>query len=501
MRWMTLALLALASAACNQILGLRATRQVDAAPAMPDAPPDAMWPMLTIARPVLASVTPETIASGWSSTGADPPPMVLVGPIGGPLQLVPIDDQGQFRVPIELVGGPYRIVYALPGDAPTEIQWSGSAGTFAVPLFGRADRGTPPAGAELEFKPSGAPASIANARVLTTGLWTRAPGLGTVGPTYDFPYPSLSQSPSGPPGSLDGTRGDVEVLASCGDATNPGRVTAFAAMKVDHLIQMTRVSAASTWTAPALTTLMATFSENQVRLIDALGVSSGTFLGAHAAGVVPSLALAPFTRPVPGGLDDGMFDELYSGSTLPLKFANPFDGNNPPAPQLPLVVYGSYTETRVTTAPSGIALTSGFEELAPASTSGTTAIGYEVGIARQVSLGGTALTASNLADGQVVDSAGQPMLDLSFDVDQPVSDCLVTVYKIAGGQLAAVRRYLVAQPTPLAPTKLDTSVFAPMTDHVLAITCRLGSRKMTDFTQVSFPYEESTLYTTVFRVQ
>ena len=495
----TIAVALLACTGCNLVLGLRDTRQVDAAPPAPDAPPDAAWPTLTLERQVL--VAPDAaLVTSWA--GADTPPMVQVGLIGGALVTAPIDTAGHFLVPADLLSAPYRIVYQLPGDVPTEIQWSGTTGTFAVPLLGRADHVLPPGNTQLQFAPTGAPASIPDARMLTSGRWTIAVSLGTVSSPFSLHYPDNSQSLSGPAGDLNGTLGDVEVLTACGDSGNPGAATAFAVMKIDHLVANATVTAPSTWTTPTTSeSVPVSYTESPLgtRLDNQLGALAGGIDSLHEAGALPTTNLAPFETEIPGDLDLPALLPLYiaQSAIAPLRFVDPFNGAHAPAPGLPLAVFGRVTTSRTAL---GARLTSGIEQIDTLRTPQNT-VNYEVGLPGQVLLGNVPLTGSTAVDGVKITASGST-IPLQFQVDRTVDDCMVTVYSIASAELTPVRRYLVTQaPSAQAPMLVDRSVFAPDTDYALAITCRRGSRVMSDFTAISFPYLEATTYPATFRVQ
>ena len=496
----TTALALLACAGCNQVLGLSETRQVDGPPPAPDAPPDAAWPTLTLQRLVLVAPD-QPLVMTWA--GSDAPPGLKVGAIGGALTDAPIDTSGHFLVPANLLSAPYRIVYQLAGDVPTEIQWSGTSGTFAAPLLGRADRIPPPPNAQLQFAPMNPPASIPDARVLTSGLWTTAVSLGTVTSPYSLHYPDNSQSLSGPPGALNGTLGDVEVLTSCTDATNPGAATAFAIMKIDHLVMNATVTAPSTWTTTAtLQSVSATFTESPLgsRFNTQLGTMAGpSNASLHEAGVLATTKLAPFETEIPGDLELPALLPLFitQATVNPMRFVDPFDGTHAPAPALPLAVFGRVGNSRTT---GGVRLTSGFEQIDTLRSPQNT-FNYEVGLPGQVLLGGVPMTGVTASDGVTINANGST-IPLVFQVDRSIDDCTVTVYSIAGSALTPVRRYLIAQaPSMQAPMLLDRSVFAPSTEYVLGITCSKGSRVMSDFTAVSLPYLLATTYPATFRVQ
>jgi hypothetical protein len=492
--WRTITL-AVALAGCNLVFGLHDTAPGDG-PHGPDAPPDGKWPRLVLMRQVLDGTT---ITTTWSAS--DPPPTTKVGPLGGALRDVQVADDGGFLVPADLLAAPYRIVYQLAGDAPTEIQWSGEIGTFTVPLFGRADRTPPPPGAKLHFTPAGAPATLYGVRVLTTGLWTSKLGLGTQPNPFDFTY-GTANSLSGPLGALDGSRGDVEIVTA-GTITDTTAAAGFGVAQVAALQPNASVTASSTWTTNMSPSIAVTYNETPLgqRLLGALGNLNGSQSTLHDAGALASSMMPTFTQPVPGALDVAAFLPLFetTGSTSPIVFADPFDGQHAPAPVLPLAVEGRVADSR--TYMATVTLVSGFQEIA---TYGglPLALSYDVGIAKDVVLGTTHLSGNMVTgDGVAVDSAGASTLPLVFATDMAVDDCVITVSSItAGGAVVPVYRYLVLQPpTPQAPVQIDRSLFQSG-DYVLGIVCRRGSRNAMDYSEPQYPFITSTLQTAVFHV-
>ncbi|HTR49470.1 MAG TPA: hypothetical protein VMJ10_02110 [Kofleriaceae bacterium] len=500
MRRLALALAPVVAAGCNQLFGLHDTKMLDAPPG--DAP-DAFAPTLSITRQVLARAgMQQVITNVWSTT--DPVPTVRVGTLDGALTDLSVDDQGHFVVPAELVTGTYRIVYQLPSDpVPTEIVWTGMQGTFTVPLLGRAERAMPPAGAQLEFAPTGATTFI-SPTILTSGLWTTTSVAGVLGSPQSFPYPYTGSSVtlSGPFGSLDGSMGDVEVLTST-DGTNGKGTSGFAVMEVAQLVAGTMVTATSTWVVPGTAgaaSASPTFTTDNLETD--LYVPLGGFISQppvelYQAGVLATTDMLAFDQPVPGDLDNGGFLPLWSSSGVatPMKFANPFDGNNGPAPKLPLATFGRYTMTR---SYNGLSLTSGYE-----SAGGPTAsLDFDVGVAQHVSFGGAALTES-ASDGTPTVTATTSTIPLSFGIAMQTSidDCIVTLYQVSGTSLVPQYRYqMISLPTANAPLPIDGSLLLAGSSYTFGIACRKGTRTMTDFTQVSLPFVESMIYTAVFAV-
>ncbi|HEY1556341.1 MAG TPA: hypothetical protein VGF94_16015 [Kofleriaceae bacterium] len=497
-----LALALLACAGCNQLFGLKQTQPLDAPPDAVDAPSDAFAPTLHLERQVLERVGPEMIVTTWSAS--DPSPTLELGPVGGELTNTFLADDGSFKVPAELLTAPYRIVYTLPGDVPTEIPWSGSEGTFTVPLLGRPDRGTPPSGAGLHFAPTPTQVAFPTASVITTGLWMTALNLGTPPSPFDLAYSSLA-SLNGPVGAVDGTKGDVEVLTST-DGTYGNGISGFTAMQVTQLQGMP-VGSSSTWiqhpTPVSATPAFDALSTTNTRLFGPLGSfpNNGMPVTSYAGGALASATMLSLVQQTPGSLDGGGFLPLWGPSATPvapMQFANPFDGAHSPAPALPAGVLATYTSSRTY---ASTKLTSGFEVVGPVGT-GAPSLPFAAGMPSAVTLAGTSLSDSGTMDGIGVTIGSAASVALVFRTDKQVDDCVVTLYQVAANVFTPKRRYLVTTlPTLQSPLPIDSSLFMKLTaTYTFGIACRVGTRTMNDYTQIKLPFSEAMLYTAVFHV-
>ena len=184
----------------------------DGVPVVPDAPPGSMFLTRQVLENTTGTIDYPTIA------GAD----IEVGPIDpadGPLRQLAIDGNGAFQVPLDLMSGPFRLVYRVDADAPTEVRSPPVGAHIVVPLFGRVARVPPPTFTIVEFNPANKGGSYVNPRVYTTGIWTSFDYSNVVGGplTWTTGYPAV-RGDSGRRfklGSPVGMNGDLEVLVDC----------------------------------------------------------------------------------------------------------------------------------------------------------------------------------------------------------------------------------------------------------------------------------------------
>ncbi len=473
---------------CDRVFGLERPR-ADAA-AEVDAPADSAGVSMRLTFQVLesdGSITYPPIAGAVVETGPIDPTVPLHG--------VPVAGDGTFFVNRDDPTQAFRLVFTANGDVPTELQSKLVSAHLVVPLFGRADRMPAPPGAIIAFSPTGGPASYLDARIFTTGLWTRTDQGMVPGPARSLAYTASAVSLSGSLGSLASAAGDIEVLVNC-DAN--GVALGFSAISVPGLVANTTVAAPSVWMLPPPISLQHTDTgpgQAGMRLMRAevLGPLYKAVPTTRTwGGVIASAQMPSFVAPVSGGADDAVFLDLSHEVVSPHRFVDPF--TNPP---LPTALLRRNTDTRTYL---GRQLASGFQEIALVAAGATVDVAYDAGIARNVKLAGT--TISGTSDGVIVSLASASVANLTFDADRPVDDCVVTLYTIGPTAIAPVRRFLLQQPPSAVPLKIDAAVFSPGQSYVLGIVCRVGYSGVAlgDYTSVRYPFSTATLYPAAFTI-
>ncbi len=507
-----LALLA-ATAGCNAIFGLGDVHERDGSLGI-DAPDPNAWP----------------IQLTWQvfDPFADPNMVVTYPPIAGAkveiesIHLTPglhelsIASDGTFLVPNKVPGDPYRLVLTVDGIVTELHDTQLDTGHFVVPVVGRIDRVAPPADAEIQFNPSGAPATYNDARLYTIGLWTTA-DLG-VQPMSDIVYvygdSNVTTSLSGKLGSLEAAKGDAEVLVNFNGVGGSGVSIGFAAMAVDHLQPMANgpVTAMSTWRVAPINALKfigppsGGAQSPNTRLTNSLQqlYNAGTRVSTILGGVVPTGAISSFGAPRPGTLDQPVFLSLGNGifSGNPVQFVNPFT-----SPLLPTAIYASDTTTRTI---HNVPLTSGYQMITLTPNGAATAVmtPYAVGIPTGPNNTSVTLAGKDLANnddmysGPTAISVGQQLVDLKFGTDQAIDACVVTIYQLDTSSLITVRRFLVTQPPATVPLQIDAMLFDTIHEYTIGVTCMTGlpNAHLGDFTVVANPIAQSTFYSSTFMV-
>ena len=499
--------LLLVATGCNAIFGIKPALLFDASP---DGQYDAPYFSMMLTRQVLedTSGTIDYPAIAGASVQAGP-----IDPATGALRPLAIGADGTFLVPLDLAAGAYRLIYQVDTDVPTEVHSAPNGAHFTVPQFGRVARTPPPMFSLLEFDPINKVGDYTDPRVFTTGMWTSYDFASAEGgPSRQYGYQQNAQSLSGSLGTLLGADGDLEVLVDC----TSGEASGFAVMSVDHLNDSGGgpATAPSTWTTAPIASVAwsAPPSGNGgpvSRMTGALGGNyiGGTYVSRAWGGAIPTDKMPNFIQPNPGGLDGLAMFGLATTFALPHTFVNPFNGTN--APMLPLVAMAEDSSTRTV---GGVTLTSGFQQVSAQQTQAV-ALDYPVGIAHATGDDVTlaphgdpahAVVLTNV-DGKVITLGGASLAELTFDTDQPVDDCLATLYTLGASSLTPVRHFLLLQP-PLAgsPFVFDASLLDGTHTYVFGIVCRkgFGDAAHADYTQVATPFSftTSTMYSSTFTV-
>jgi hypothetical protein len=501
MRLMLVAALA-STCGCDQIFGINGTKLADAPPGIDGAAnPDV--PLGTLFLTQLQLVTPggSPLNDILSKDAAiSPAPTIEIGTLTGALTPAAYAADGTFQVPFSLAGQPYRIVYQVPGDIPTEIQWSRSSAQLTVPLWGPVDRGTVPANADIHFAPTGAPANPnGNASASSTGGWATGPADYTLAGTADWSYSTQATAMGGPLAALTSAAGDYELLL-VRNLTSPFAATGYAWQQVAQLQANGMATAASTWATAPSTTVM--WDPQTIPVFDRLsndGFDTGAtqyFVGSF--GGLASAAMPAFTQPPANGGPDGTvaieLANLVNSVASPITFVNPFAGAPVPLPTV-VISSASYLKTD-----DGVAEYSGFEEAALAVQGVETELQFDVGIAVQPTIDGAAI----VDDAPL--SVSDPTITLAFNLDNTsaiptarTDDCVATLEMNASGTLTPMRRYQVLDfPASIV---VDTAQFTNATSYVFRIQCRRGyplARTLGDYRTVDYPFEIGVAFTPTF---
>ncbi len=502
MRLMLVAALA-STCGCDQIFGINGTKLADAPPGTDGAPnPDV--PLGTLFLTQLQLVTPGGSALNdivSQDAAITPAPTIEIGALTGALTPVTYAGDGSFQVPFSLAGQPYRIVYQVPGDIPTEIQWSRSAAHLTVPLWGPVDRGTVPANAVVHFAPAGAPTTLGSyAYEYSTGGWASGPGDYTLAGTDDWSYSTQATPMGGPLAALTSADGDYELLLRRSDMGTGLPANGFAWEQISQLQANGKATAASTWETTPSTELIwdPQTSSTETRLNnDAVENDPGNGYLVGSFGVLASAAMPAFTEPsASGALDGSVAIELahLTSQDSSVTFVNPFAS----APvRLPTAVIGSVSLLKTEL---GVAEYSGCEEAALAVPGVETKLQFDVGIAVQPTIDG-----AQFFDGGMV-PVSDPTITLAFKLDDTsnistarTDDCVATLMKNAGGTLTPMRRYQVLDfPASIV---VDTTQFTNATSYVFRIQCRRGyplAHTTGDYRTVDYPFEAGVAFTPTF---
>jgi hypothetical protein len=492
MRVAALALL-WATAACDQIFGIKLTQPWDAHGPI-DAPD---WQ---------AAITWQTLAGGQITDDPIDGLAVQLGSLDGTIPLAPVDvdASGNFKVPYQLAFEPYRVAFMAPDGVPTEIQTKLKGFHYAFPSYGRHVRGTVPAGAT--FSGSATSSAGAAVRLLTTGLWsfTEGSAASTSNGGFSFLYQQYGVSLSGALGVPNSADGDVQVVEfGSGFAVYNASGFGNAGSAPLQTSTQTEIGVNSSYIGGA-----------DSRLTRSLGgySSPGVQYTQVWAGAIPTTLMPSFVQPMTAGSASPPsapvpvilpLDE--SGDTT-LTVMNPFTGAPGQGPLLPLAVYTGDFWLR--TAGSGVPtyLTSSLQSITPVS-GGSAVPHYPVGIAESTTSSPITLDSISLAvDGSTVAIGSASMLPLMFAADAAADDCIVVLYRVENTNprsLTPLARYIIVG-TPVASGSavvVDSHLLAPASVYTFGIQCEVG-RDLSggDFTQVSYPFSASTTFTALFSV-
>ncbi len=505
MRLMLVAALA-STCGCDQIFGINGTKLADAPPGIDGAAnPDV--PLGTLFLTQLQLVTPGGSAANdivSRDAAISPAPTIEIGALTGALSPAAYAADGTFEVPFSLAGQLYRIVYQVPGDIPTEVQWSRSNAHLTVPLWGPVDRGTVPANADIHIQPTGAPylghGTVGTTFAYSTGGWASSGVLPYDAAGYvDWNYTTNSTALGGPLAALTSAAGDYELLID--RSTPTGTPTdGYAWEQIAQLQANGMATAASTWATGPSTSLM--WGAQTIPVFDRLSndgfETNATEYFVASFGGLASAAMPAFTEaPANGGLDGTVAIELanlVNSVASPVTFVNPFASAPVPLPTV-VIASASYFKTD-----DSVAEYSGLEEAALAVEGVETELLFDVGIAVQPTING----ASIVDDAPL--SVSDPTITLAFNLDNTsgiqsarTDDCVATLEINASGTLTPMRRYQVSDfPASIV---VDTAQFTNGSSYVFRIECRRGyplAHTMGDYRTVDYPFEIGVAFTPTF---
>lgn len=497
---------ALALCGCNQVFGLDATRERDAAPPPDTRNSQVRLSLLVAPTTLTASEAPPVLAP----LPGDPHPRVaLLGEPFAETTYTMDATSGVVDYPFGFVGNPWRLEYTPPGGVPHEVQWSPAdgAGHLVVPVAGRVAAGAavpPNSGYTLSMKLANdvlysfSPETV----IYTTGYWSATPSPSTtLTPTVDFasaaPMAGARGTPS--PAAKDIVIAiDYQPSGGCRVAKISGNavaadVVAGAMTPVELLRDMGSEVAEVGFVEED-------FTFSQSRLGQALGArgvdASGsqvtyarlahTKLPAFTASIadVPAPTLIPLaTCPPPPPAETTRMVPLTNHAGGGLAFEKAF------------FAYASNDRTV-----SGVRLRSSLAGVGLLVTGQSTyRINLLVPLATAVALG-----PFDLADGPDGQQVGQAALDLAFDVQTGanlVADYFeVTLYRLGAATLEPVRVYVGADPGN-RKLRFDPSVLTGTDTYVFAIRTYRGqpNARNGDFRTVDGPQAVGTIFTRTFR--
>lgn len=510
----------LAVVGCNEVFGIKSTTPVDATDAPPDAAPDRVKLTFQVAQTMNGATPDPTLLY----PAIEPPPVVRVGPLDGPLA----DAEylaGEIAYPRELIGTKWRIEYTLPGGVPHEVQWTtpeGGAAHLVAPVFGRLDR--TPAPPDSGFAPMTAfSRTFTNGRVFTTGIWTETLTGAVNPPAVAFGPQGTSVVPlSGPMGAPDAASGDAAVILDYGPSTpnNCLNTTFSAGFDVPALepstISMVAQPAGATGNRSMAVVTTGGGLALLARVKNVLGTrhpAAQTPTGHNVIGLAPSTLMPAFTHrlgpladPLIGALDGPMMIPL---SECPFGFDNSDQYSDPLNLGFPTIGVGYAVSSRQPDSATPV-LYSGISAVGvdPPS-SETIALDFRVPFAvAPITLDNGADAPLDLADGADHEFLPAGPFRLQFgheDEDDPglqVDYYEVVLHRVQRGverKLIPVRVYvlpdpaqreLVFDPAPLAP---DFYVFS-----IHAYRGRPMAR-LNDFRAVEYPQASTTVFTRTFR--
>ncbi|MEO6774405.1 MAG: hypothetical protein ABI467_15520 [Kofleriaceae bacterium] len=533
----------LAVAGCNSIFGshdvVNGSKDADTRPK--DAAPYTMYltgmAYDTTTQPML---TPD---SGAATFPVLVNATVAVGKLGETPHPIALDATGAFTVPYDLAQGVYRIVYTPPDGVPVEIQGKLQSAHFVVPTLGRPDAMPAPADAVLgELLPMTGPNPYVNLHLFAIGTFAvrivgMRPALGsTTTWTTNAVPPDAIQSMSGPLETPEQAKGDrlVVIDGAIGDADTAtgfsiGTIPDFSATYVSPTLTpwktTTNVGSQSLkWgyaasqldTSMRLTAAMSTGWANDIDDGNGLGYVPPFVYG----GLVPTTKLPNFVEAGAGyaassnhwaargygGLGMPIYLPLSKATVSTVSMVHVFNGTD--APAFPTAMFVRYSRSKVV---EGVTLTGGIQTIALADNTATTNVPVSVGLAstpaQHMTLNGADITVDS---GLAFNVPSTPEMDLVFNVDKPATtdDCISTIYAIdtSHSVLVPVHRF-ISTPNNVqvnSTIQVDGSIFTAGQDYLIGISCHAGLPGVAtalDWTQVTYPFSESVIWSYPFTVQ
>lgn len=516
MRPHLLALLAVAG--CNEIWGL--DRDVALAPGIdgPDGGPDR--PRIRFTSQITKTTATGYVDAMLDYAPIDPPPVVQIGLVGGPLAPATYAPEGTIEYPAEYVGKPWRLLYTLADGIPHEVHWSPPEGDLVAhlvePVFGRLDRAPVPPGSGYTITPIGSPPQHVLTRVFTTGVWTEGISTGTsTGPTFDYDFATKAVPMSGRLGAPEGAKGDFVALADFRIQNGCRVASGAAAFPAPDLV-------AGTHTVPAPQPPYES-ANKQVRLMlggpapidprlkGLLGARAGTTnISRMQYGYVPSLGVFGFSKPVPAPILDfrlpGPRMIAFANCPVPENigtyqteaFADPADIRD----RFPPVVHVEVVNQRVRGATT---LISGFSGVLTSSDYTFTS-GFLVAAPVNIRLEQHGALIADLEDlakeGDEVPLGADPV-ELVFDLEaNPLlaADYFdVTLYLIEPqtGALALQRVYTITD----RKLRIEPSFLLPASEYAFEVRAYRGRpvAARADFSVNTYPQYAATLFTRIFK--
>lgn len=296
MRWCAACVLL---AGCNQIFGLKPTKEFDAA--LGDAIPEAPLPHVQLTWQVATLKPTGEPADTVGFAPIAPAPKVRIAPKDGAFVDATYGADGSIEYPQSFVGAPWRIEYTIGVDAPVEVQWQppDGQGHLIVPLFGRVDRNTPPINGGYTITAVGA-SGFSLPRVFTTGMWTETTSAHLTINTNRVDMNFANAVPlSGNKGAPDSAQGDRGLLVDFQNLPSGCRHSVgsadFAPDLMDSLVMVM-----PTWMTRVRTPTVNVGVAELGRVADALGPGlTGTAGGDQLVGYVPSVLMPGFSASNP----------------------------------------------------------------------------------------------------------------------------------------------------------------------------------------------------------
>jgi hypothetical protein len=443
-----------------------------------------------------------------------PGPSVSIGPIDpttgpGPLVAATYDlTNGTLTAPFNLAGMPYRIDYNL-GQEQFEVQLDGPTGaTLLVPHLSRTTAPAVPVGnSGYDILPMGlAKAGLKNPQFATSGVYTLTKVSSTQQPSpqeVQFPFSDADpmQGPLGAPQTVDG---DWELLLDwTASTTDPYTITGYAITAVD----LTANGLSSPQTQPTWETTTSTYtydasfaSSAAARLAAAVGSLSAYMpLPQIDYGILPSTQIVPFVAGSfgsNGGSDQALMIPLYQSNNIKGSLAV-IDVDSTIAQQ-PRALLAETLEPRTS---DGVSLTCVLESITSVDTSTMSAASLPFGapLATKEVFAGVALDGTaGLADVPVTNGAS---LVLTWTTDQPTAtadDFIVRLYEILSGGVTPIETYQVLSPS----VTVDGGLLEANHVYVFGITARKGipGAKNVDYSTVTFPFSEATIFPATFKI-